>query len=342
VKKLSEYDQATVKLASAALGRVSQYEEDRRRVYGTLRPAKGLLFHYTSTDGFKGIIEKNELWATSAYFLNDSKEIFYGCQIVKEALDDWMAQNPRPETSLSLGLAQQLQEAFGDTFLNMKVVRPIFISCFCEGDNLLSQWRAYGKSGGYSLGFQVPAADPIWGLGFKPETTTLTAVWAKVEYKKNAQLNSCRAILDALLPVFDDLATTNAIAEIGAHPLCGYEVIFRRMIDLLLEEVVSFKSEAFASENEWRVVVRQRERIKQGQDDGSKIVKPYQFRSREGMLIPYVRLIPSQDGGKLPIAEVHSGPTNDPITTTLAVPILLEQNGFNARVIRSDISLRDF
>ncbi len=342
MKKLTEYDQALVILASDALSRVSQYEEDRRRVYGSMRPAMGLLFHYTSTDGFKGIIEKNELWATSAYFLNDSKEIFYGCQVVKESLDDWIARNPRPELSLSLGLARQLQEAFGDTFLNMKVVRPIFISCFCEDDNLLSQWRAYGKSGGYSLGFQVPAADPIWGLGVKPEPTALTAVWAKVEYRKNEQLNNCRAILDALLPVFDDSATTNAIAEIGPHPLCGYEVIFRRMIDLLLEEAVSFKSEAFTSENEWRVVIRQRERLKQGQDDGSNIVRPYQFRSREGMLIPYIRLIPSKDGGKLPIASVRSGPTNDPISTSLAVPLLLEQNGFKAKVSRSDISLRNF
>ena len=342
MKKLSEYDQAAVELASAALSRVSKYEDDRQKVYGSLRPANGLLFHYTSTEGFKGIIERNELWATSAYFLNDSKEIFYGCQVAKKALDEWMSENPRPETSLSLGLARQVQEAFGDTFLNMKVVRPIFLSCFCENHDLLSQWRAYGKSGGYSLGFQVPAADPIWGLGFKPEPTALTAVWAKVEYNKDEQLRRCRAILDSLLSVFDDPNTAKAIAEVGAHPLCGYEIIFRRMIDLLLEEIVSFKSPAFASENEWRIVVRQRERIKQGQDDGSKIVKPYQFRSREGMLIPYIRLIPPKDGGKLPIASVRSGPTNDPISTSLAVPLLLEQNGFKARVSHSDISLRNF
>jgi hypothetical protein len=342
LKKLSEYDQAAVKSASAALRRVSKYEEDRERVYSTIRPAKGLLFHYTSTEGFKGIIEKNELWATFAYFLNDSKEILYGCRILKEALDEWMSSNPRPESALSRSLAEQLKGAFGDAFLNMKVVRPIFLSCFCEDDNLLSQWRAYGKSGGYSLGFQVPAADPVWGLGFKPEPTTLTAVWAKVEYNENDQLNRCKSILDSILPLFDDPAIVNAIAEIGPHPQCGYSVIFRRMVDLLLEEVVSFKSEAFASEKEWRVVVRQRERIKQGEDDGSKIVKPYQFRIRDGMLIPYVRLIPPKKDDRLPITSVLCGPMNDQITATIAVPLLLQEYKFQARVSRSDISVRNF
>jgi hypothetical protein len=59
---------------------------------------------------------------------------------------------------------------------------PIYLSCFCEDDNLLSQWRAYGTSGGYSLGFQFSFNDFISFLGFKPEPSTYTAKWVKVEY----------------------------------------------------------------------------------------------------------------------------------------------------------------
>jgi hypothetical protein len=28
-----------------------------------------------------------------------------------------------------------------------------FVACFCENGNLLSQWRAYARTAGYSIGF---------------------------------------------------------------------------------------------------------------------------------------------------------------------------------------------
>lgn len=340
LKRLSEYDQSAVQSASAALSRISEFHYSREITVPKPRPSKGFLFHYTTTEGLKGIIEKNELWATSAYFLNDSTEIIYGCQILKEALEEWIARNQCPEESLSLGLARQLKEAFGEHLLNMKLVKPIFLCCFCEDDNVLSQWRAYGKSVGYSLGFKVPADDLLNGQGFRPEPNTCTSKWIKVEYDKNEQLRRCRAILDPVLAIFEDPDTAHGIAEIGAHPLFGYNKILRIVVDILLEEIVGFKNEAFRSENEWRVVVRQREWVKQGTDDGSSIVKPIRFRSTNGVLVPYVSLIPSKDGGKLPIACVRSGPTKDAITTNLAVSLLLQENGFSVPIRRSDIPLR--
>jgi hypothetical protein len=47
----------------------------------------------TRAAAFADIIEKNELWATSAYFLNDSAEITYSYGVLKEVLDDWLAKN---------------------------------------------------------------------------------------------------------------------------------------------------------------------------------------------------------------------------------------------------------
>jgi hypothetical protein len=41
------------------------------------QPQNFVLYHYTTADGLKGIVEKDELWAASAYYLNDSTEIMY-------------------------------------------------------------------------------------------------------------------------------------------------------------------------------------------------------------------------------------------------------------------------
>ncbi|OHB73757.1 MAG: hypothetical protein A2Z25_00740 [Planctomycetes bacterium RBG_16_55_9] len=35
------------------------------------------VYHYTTTEGFKGILESGEIWATSIYCLNDWTEFEY-------------------------------------------------------------------------------------------------------------------------------------------------------------------------------------------------------------------------------------------------------------------------
>jgi len=333
------YDESALQLAAVALNQVLKFHYNREITSPKQAPPKGLLFHYTTADGLKGIIEQNELWATSAYFLNDSAEITYGYGLLKEVLDDWIAKNPRDEKSLSLGLARDLRKSFGEDLLNMDIIKPIYLACFCEDDNLLSQWRTYGQSGGYSFGFKVPA-DAIGG-SFKPEPNIYTARWVKVDYDRNEQIKKCRTILDSVLPNFDDPDTARAIAAVDSHPIVGYSGIRRVAADILLEEIVGFKNKAFDVEKEWRIVVRQRELVKQGTDDGGKTTTPVHFRTSNGMLVPYVYLIATEPTERLPVACVRSGPTLDRTTTGMVVRMMLEKNGFsNVRVEGSDISVR--
>jgi hypothetical protein len=336
---LSDYDQAAVRRARAAHQKLLDFHNDRKR--NPPAPRTGRLFHYTSAAGIKGIIENNELWASSAYFLNDPTEVIYGYSVLKDVLDGWIAQNQQPENSLSLGIARDFQRSFEQDISNTGVIRPIYLACFCEEDNLLSQWRTYGEQGGYSLGFQVPAPDLTAGQGFKPEPTTLTSKWVKVEYDRDEQIKKCGAVLESLLAIFDDPATGEAVANIGSHPLFGYPVLRQTLADILMEEIVGFKNQAFEVEKEWRVVVRQRELTKQGTDDGGKTPTRVHFRSSRGTLVPYVKLVPTDPASKLPIACVRSGPTLDKATAGMAVGMMLYANGFTGvRVQGSDIPVR--
>jgi Protein of unknown function (DUF2971) len=337
-KLLSEYDKSAVDLAGAALGQISEFHRNRDSVGP--RPGS-ILYHYTAADGLKGIIENNELWATSAYFLNDSAEITYGYGVLKEVLDDWLAKNQRPEESMALGLARHLRRTFGEDLLERRVIRPIYLACFCEDDNLLSQWRAYGQSGGYSLGFMVPPEFGFSGQRLKPEPNIYTPKWARVEYDRKKQTENCRSLLEPIFEILDKPDVAQAIATVAEHPLVGYSKIFRAITDILLEEIVSFKNEAFGVEKEWRVVVRQRELTKQGTDDGGTTPVPVHFRISHGMLVPYVKLIPTDPASKLPIACIRSGPTLDKTTAGMAVSMMLMRNNFSRVVVRgSDISVR--
>ena len=235
----------------------------------------------------------------------------------------------------------RLSRWFGEDLLKRNVIHPIYLVCFCEDDNLLSQWRTYGQSGGYSLGFMLPAPDFVSGLGFKPEPNIYTAKWVRVEYTRAEQVRSCAGLLNLLLPIFDDPDTTQAIQAVGDHPIFGYSETLRVVGDMLLEEIVGFKNEAFKVEKEWRIVVRQRQLLKQGTDDGGSTPIPVYFRSSKGMLSSLRKAYPDRPSQKLPITCVRSGPTLDKATTGMAVSMMLAKNGFSrVQVQGSEIPVR--
>jgi hypothetical protein len=262
----------------------------------------------------------------------------YGYALLDEILKDWTSANPRPEGSLTLGLALNLQRGFGVDRLNRNVIEPIYLVCFCEDDNLLSQWRAYGQSGGYSLGLNLPTMGAHSGV--IPEPSGYTARLVKVEYYREEQIRRCRAILDYLMPIFDEPALPQALRTVDDNSIFGYWTILRAVSEILSEEIMGFKNKAFEVEKEWRLVVRRRNLLKQGVDDERK-EPPIYLRSSKGMLVPYIKLVPTEHGGKLPLTCVRSGPTLEKITAWLGVRMLLDKHGFRGvRTAGSDITVK--
>jgi hypothetical protein len=333
------------KVINEANSRILRYHHDREHAATKQRPKDGLLYHYTNADGLKGILENDELWATSAYYLNDSAEVLYGYHVLHLALETWLRQANPDATSISRGLAESLQRYFGHDAVERNVITPIYLTCFCEEDNLLSQWRAYGSSGGYNVGFTVPAEGIVYGL--IPEPRVYTARCVKVEYEHGKQIQTILDILNFVLPILDEQPVTDAVRSIDALSPLGFGKLSGIIQELLVEESIGFKDAAFAVEKEWRFVVRSRELLKQGVDDGDHTKLPIRFRTARGQLIPYIRLLPSKaampligDGSKLPIASVRCGPTGDRVSAWMAVRYLLDGQGYRSvRANRSEISV---
>ena len=317
------------RVINAAHNRILRYHNDREQVATKQRPNGGVLYHYTTAEGLKGIIENEELWSTSAYYLNDSAEILYGYRLLDVALEEWLKQATPLEDSISRGLAESLRHYFGHDALERNVITPIYLTCFCEEGNLLSQWRAYGSSGGYSIGFKVPAEGIVYGL--VPGPRVYTARCVKVEYDRDKQVRRVLEILDSVLPILDEQEVKEAVRSIDPISPLGFSQLSRIISEMLVEESIGFKDVAFAVEKEWRFVVRSRELLKQGIDDGTHTNLPIHFRTARGRLTPFVKLVPSKaamplvgDGEKLPIASVRCGPAGDRISATMAVRYLLD------------------
>ena len=336
----------SLQLSSKIYGKITQYNLDRENAASERTLPGATLFHYTSTEGLIGIIERSQLWATSAYYLNDSSEVLYGYGVLSEVLRDWISSRELPKDSLSLAMARQLQDGFGNHLLNRNIITPVYLACFCEDGNLLSQWRAYSESGGYCLGFTAFGEGPVRAI--KPEPCVYTARWVKVEYERPEQMRRCREVLDRLLPILEEPGLGEALRNFDPSSQFGFDGFLRAISDVLVEEIIAFKSKAFEVEKEWRIVVRAREMLKQGTDDGGRSPIPVNFRTSKGLLIPYVKLIPSEGKdllslkfeGLLPITSVRIGPTRDETTAAMATRMLLDKHGYEiTRIDKAGISL---
>jgi hypothetical protein len=114
-----------------------------------------IVYHYTDTKAFAGIVEKAALWATDFRYLNDSRELRY-------AWDPFVATLRRRASEpgdYSEAYAAQLKALeLMESIDLMGFDDSMFVACFTELRDVVSQWSRYGANGhGIALGFDTEA-----------------------------------------------------------------------------------------------------------------------------------------------------------------------------------------
>ena len=137
-KYLTEKDQKTIReIAERHLPPLAQY------------PAAPL-YHYTSGENLIRIIESDELWSTQIACLNDMAEVRYGLGELQKRVDQQRAASQESELE---PLWEQIDKFLADPQLE---TAGVFVACFSELNDDLSQWRAYsGGEGGYAIRFDL-------------------------------------------------------------------------------------------------------------------------------------------------------------------------------------------
>ncbi|CBJ10981.1 hypothetical protein LLO_0644 [Legionella longbeachae NSW150] len=112
-------------------------------VYPDKMDYKDVLYHFTDVSALKNILETRELRFTYFKDLNDSSEIYYGLEQVKQHLSNTYLRNKE----LFLQMLQSFIEP-GNKNVN------VFICSFSYSYNHLPLWRFYGDNGkGVAIGF---------------------------------------------------------------------------------------------------------------------------------------------------------------------------------------------
>jgi hypothetical protein len=275
-----------------------------------------LLYHYTSLDGFLGIIKNKELWATDIRYLNDTSEF--------QTVPNLAVENIIEATNLE-GQNNELIEKYRP--LLVQAGRSVYVSSFSAGQSGddLSQWRAYGgQHSGISLGLSPDYLRSI-GKQFLYEASDLG--WAttngnidpliKCEYLDDKKPEDKRAIslnIERLVEhsKVDPSSAALAFAQYSA----------------------SLKHKGFHSEKEWRLAL-----VRNCSDPSNRL----QFRSSKSLIVPYVSIPLNIEREPITIKRIVLGPTPHEEMAKESVEMVLNGHGVKfGEVVNSQIPYRNW
>jgi hypothetical protein len=263
------------------------------------------LFHYTTARGLLGIITESALRATDLRFLNDSQEILYAKESFAGALAGM--DNPAPQP----GHDERASQEVFDAYKGLVVAElgsspfPVYVVCFCESGDLLSQWRAYGSDHGYAVEFDSAAVQAALG-----------------EIQGSASLMQVHYGPEAAASV-----VSASVKEAGSDTNLGHYGVHAHFMAVRLTGMVAgIKHPGFSEEREWRLIVASE------YEDRSRV----RFRASTIAIVPYIS-IPFPLGA---VRSIRIGPGPDVEVRVSGVERLLHAVQCDASVSSSQVPLR--
>ena len=271
------------------------------------------IYHYTSSEGLLGIVKSKELHLTDFMYLNDPQEIQHGLEIVRKLILD-TAHEKKENTP-----EQQTLRKFLWT-LDSNILKTgdrlshdsIFISCFCENGDLLSQWKGYSNFGaGFSIGFNTENI-------VNKTNDDMFLIFSKVIYDEQAKKKVINELLNAFI-------TTPILVKPNGD---FHEETVLLIISILYTFCVFFKDESFSEENEWRLVYFPFSRLVD--------TKSVDFKSSHDGIIPFYKF--KLDTKLSEINSVIIGPKYSYRHNLKSLNLLLKEYDIN--IVNSKILLK--
>jgi hypothetical protein len=244
------------------------FQQATERLFSAARPLWGLgdqvgppnLFHYTSLENAFQILGTRTLWASDVLSLNDASELAYGTALMLSVL---RSHDGVPD-GVKKVMAPILESDLDVTTVPWDNLTPR-VCCFCSERDLLSQWRAYGKSGGVAIGFDRDALSSRITFDRGVHHPQLSAAYlVRVLYDPDEQERLCRCFIDAAL--LEAQALSNRVSVSLFWRLAASPWFHSRFI-------VRCKDAVFSEEAEWRLAI--------------EIPGSTRFRTTSRMIVPY-------------------------------------------------------
>ncbi|WP_186264226.1 DUF2971 domain-containing protein [Burkholderia gladioli] len=249
------------------------------------------LIHYTTIQGFMGIVNSKGFWASNTSFLNDRKELIHGLEGAEHAI---LKLKEVLDPSLRRLLSKVIRE------IRDGLLPATYVTCFCARDDLLSQWRGYGGS---EQGISIQFSREVLERRLIKQRARLT----KVIY---SDLSTETKVREALAEEMNDLLDWENV-------LGGQSDDERKanVFDAVSKLLPRFKHLGFQDEREWRFVVQR-----------PVAAGDLLFRPKGSVIAPYIVL--NMGRFKLPMQSVMIGPGREMELTQASVRLFLDQRGY--------------
>lgn len=277
------------------------------------------LFHYTTAEGLLGILKSSQLWASDLRFLNDVQEGLYAKQLLLDAV----AGMPNPVLDPN-HWAYPHGPSGVDAFVEyhrlvIDTIRTstfgVFVACFCDSGDLLSQWRAYGSDHGYAVEFSTESLEAA--LAGRP-----FLVGSALHRVRYGEVPAQEMVGRALESVGD----TNL-----NHP--GVKA-WHKAVELTAM-LATVKDPGFREECEWRLIGALAP-YSGGPPKAKLDDSGIRFRATPIAIVPYIELSIALDA----IVSIRIGPGRYGDVRQAGVEALLSAIGSKAKVVRSVVPLR--
>ncbi len=263
------------------------------------------LTHYTNLQGLKGIITGRSLWLSHASFLNDPAELKHGLRQARQVLRYLLDESDRDP---SLPVATERRKILLERLIAEvpQIKDPnAYVTCLCEEDDLLSQWRGYTPGEGVSISFEIDALRRVFG--------TRGAELHQVQYGISKPTRGILSELKKQLPdIVGDLESF-----IGERSDDTLSEEFRKLVQKLTPR---FKVRGFQEEREWRIVVMDPER------------SLVEFRPRGPIMLPYTSLEASEP--LLPISHITISPGVNDDAVAASLRLFLDHHEYKKCTVR--------
>jgi hypothetical protein len=276
------------------------------------------VFHYTDATGLLGILSTNLLFASDYRFLNDTSEVGIIRDLVVPVFEAEIAElMPKlVEKGWLRGFYEfhgisgnrSQAEGFFKTLLSVvNEISPLFIISFCrheEGSEeythgLLSQWRGYGRGGGFAIEFDEGEIDKL-----------LAAELQRFAY---AGFKSADVIYDDYNKLFNEADFKGLAGEMMRRifqpqrdiSLVTGQADFDAFVPKFMGVAPFMKHRGFREEREYRVLFScfRKDKISAQEKREPKAIN---FRAGRGQIIPYIEVF--NNGRRLPVKSVVIGP----------------------------------
>lgn len=254
--------------------------------------AKDALFHYTTATGLLGIIENKGLWSTAHYAANDESELSFGEKVLSaifseeyysiekkspEIIDDIRKNGVQPSSCI-----QDFAKLLPSLTLSSL---STFFTCFCRCKNeedfqhgLLSQWRGYGKDGGYALQFsRKRLQQAIRNSNYDLENVR----YSDDNDLKDLLLQHSNAFSECFENHLKERGE-QGLSLLNTKPSNPLKGLSEGPLEALLNYIVYTKNKHFSEENETRMSL-----IQPRTSHDSNL--PIKFYNRNGLVVPYVQ-----------------------------------------------------